>query len=157
DAEAEGDLQQAADLEESAERIDQRDLLRMRRLDVRGQELLKRDPAKSAAAFSEAIALAKQQDSTYRAILYFKRGEAWRNAKDPRADDDVAAAMKILRNEVRGALAKDPEAASEPLWTPYFIRFREQHNELIESRIAAQDFDGALVYAELSRAFEPMQ
>jgi CHAT domain-containing protein len=158
DVPAEDDLQLAADLAEAAAKIEQRDLLRMRRLDVEGQALLlKHQPSEAVTAFSEAIELAKHQDSTYRAILHFKRGEARRSAGDAHSDDDIAVAMKILRNEVRGALAKDPHTASEPLWTPYFLRFREQHHELIESRIAAQDFEGALVYAELARAFEPMQ
>jgi tetratricopeptide (TPR) repeat protein len=157
DDEAEDDLQKAADLAEAAANIEQRDLLRMRRLDVEGQALLKHYPAKAVTAFSDAIELAKHQDSTYRAILHFKRADARRNAGDPHADDDVVAAMQILRNEVRGELAKNPDTASEPLWTPYFLRFRERQHELIESRITAGDVDGALVYAELARAFEPMQ
>lgn len=156
-ADAEGDLEQAADLAEAVERPDYRDLFRMRVYEVRGQTLWKTHPAEAAAAFSEAIDLAKNQDSTYRAMLRFKRAAARRNAGDRQADDDIAAAMKILRDEVRSALAATPDAASQPLWDPYFSRFREMYDELVESRIDAGDVEGAFVAAELARAFEPMQ
>jgi len=157
DAEAAGDLQQAFDLAEAAEDPGIRDLLRMRVREVRGQALLKTRPAEAQAAFTEAIELAKKEDSTYRATLYFQRATARRNAGDRHADDDIVTAVAILRNEVRATLAKSPRAASEPLWTPYFSRFREKHDELIESRIEAGDVEGAFVQAELARAFEPMQ
>jgi CHAT domain-containing protein len=155
--EARDDLQQAADLAEAAQRTDRRDLMRMRRLEVEGQSLLKSDPTSAVRVFSEAIELAKSQDSTYRAVLHFERGAARRKAKDPRADEDDAAAIEILRNEVRNALTINPQAVTELLWTPYFSRFRDWQDELIESRILEGDIEGALVYDELARAFEPMQ
>jgi CHAT domain-containing protein len=154
---AEGDLEQAARLAEAVDEPKYRDLFRMRILDVRAQALLRTDPAKAVATFSEAIQLAAEQDSTYRATLYFKRAAARRNAGDRRADDDLTQAMDILRKEVRAALAKKPEAVSRPLWDPYFSRFQETYHELIESRVAVGDVEGAFVYTELARAFEPMQ
>ena len=157
DAEARDDLQQASDLAEAANYIERRNLMRMRRLEVEGQSLLKSDPARAATVFNEVIELAKGQDSTYLAILHFERGAARRKAKDPRADEDDATAIGILRNEVRGALTRNPPAATELLWTPYFSRFRDWQDELIESRILEGDIEGALVYDELARAFEPMQ
>jgi CHAT domain-containing protein/tetratricopeptide (TPR) repeat protein len=154
---AEGDLTQAAALAEAVEVPGYRDLFRMRILEVRAQALLKTDPAKAVATFSEAMQLAAEQDSTYQAMLHFKRAAARRSAGDPQADDDLAEAMNILRDEVRSALAANPEAVSKPLWDPYFSRFQEMYHDLIESRIAARDVEGAFFYAELARAFEPMQ
>lgn len=157
DAEAKGDLEQAADFAEAAEYHSDADLLRMRMLEVQGEMLLHRDPAQAASRFSEAIELAKNQNPTYRAILRFKRAEAWRKAGDAHADGETAAAASILREEVRNALANAPEAASEPLWDPYFLRFRDRQDRLIADRIENRDVEGALVYDELARAFEPMQ
>ncbi|HYC58052.1 MAG TPA: CHAT domain-containing protein [Thermoanaerobaculia bacterium] len=156
-AAAEGDLAQAADLAEAVENGEHRDLFRMRIREVRGQSLLKTSPAAAVAAFDEAIELAKAQDSTYRAMLHFKRATARRNAGDRRADADIAQAMQILRDEVRAALATNPKLASQPLWDPYFSRFREMHHELVENRVDANDTDGAFVHDELARSFEPMQ
>jgi CHAT domain-containing protein len=154
---AEGDLAEAADLAEAVEQPEYRDLFRMRIREVRGQTLLETHPAAAAAAFGEAIDLAKGQDSTYRAMLHFQRAAAWRNAGDGQADDDIATAMTILRDEVRSALLANPVVASQPLGDPYFSRFREMYQELIESRIDVNDTEGAFVAAELARAFEPMQ
>jgi CHAT domain-containing protein len=157
DDEATGDLQQAFELAEAAEDPRTRELLRMRVREVRGQTLLKTNPAAAQAAFSEAIELAKNEDSTYRATLHFQRATARRNAGDPHADADIDEAVALLRDEVRKALAKKPKEASEPLWTPYFSRFREKHDEIIESRIDAGDEEGSFVQDELALAFEPMQ
>jgi CHAT domain-containing protein len=154
---AEGDLAEAADLAEAVEDTASRDLLRMRILEVRAQLLLKDRPAAAVAVLSDVIGKAKAEHSTYRAILRFQRATARRAAHDPSAAEDIAAALRILRGEVRHALANDPKAASEPLWTPYFSRFRDRYDELIESRIAAGDTDDAFVHTELARAFEPMQ
>lgn len=157
DSDAEGDLKQASELAEAVDQRQYRDLFRMRIQDVRGQTRLKSAPVEAVAAFNEAIELAMEQDSTYRAMLHFKRAAARRNTGDRQADDDLATAMTILRDEVRRALTSSPEAASTPLWDPYFSRFRQMHHELIESRIDAGEIDKAFVYSEHARAFEPMQ
>lgn len=154
---AERDLNDAVDFADAVDEPRYREPLRMRLRDVKGQRLMKTSPAAAAQAFTEAIELAEEHNPTYRAMLHFKRASAWRNAGDARADDDMVKAMKILRDEVRGALINDPAAASQPLWDPYFSRFRDMHHELIESRIDAGDVEGAFVHAELARAFEPMQ
>ena len=96
DAEAGGDLQQAFDLAEAAQNQEVRELLRMRVREVRGQALLKARPAEAQAAFTEAIELAKKEDSTYRATLYFQRATARRNTGDRHADDDIVKAAAIL-------------------------------------------------------------
>lgn len=152
-----GDLEQAARLAEAVDRPESRDLFRMRILDVQAQAQSKTDPVRAVATFSEAIQLAEEQDSTYRAMLRFKRAAARRSAGDPHADEDITAAMTILSSEVRTALVRNPEAASRPLWDPYFLRFQEMYRDLIESRAALDDAEGSFFYAEMARAFEPMQ
>lgn len=156
-SEAEGDLGNALALAEAINDPISRDLVRIRLRDVQAQTLLKNHPSEAAARFTEAIALAKSENSTYRAMLHFQRADARRSARDPNADEDIAAALKILREEVRGALVKNPGNASEPLWTPYFSRFRDRQDKLIENRIEKDDIEGAFVQSELARAFEPMQ
>src|SRR6202008_4863833 len=47
--------------------------------------------------------------------------------------------------------------AYEGLWTPYFSRFPRMHHDMIEGRITENDTDGAFVYSEQARGFEPMQ
>ncbi|HJQ36682.1 MAG TPA: CHAT domain-containing protein [Thermoanaerobaculia bacterium] len=151
-AEARGDLAEAAELAEATEGRD-RNLFRMRILEVQAQTA---PPGEAVTRFTEAIKLAKRENSTYRALLHFQRAVARGKNGDPRADDDIATAMNILRDEVRSALAANPTAVSRPLWEPYFSRFREEYRKLIESRIRT-DAKGAFVYDELARAFEPMQ
>jgi CHAT domain-containing protein len=130
----------------------------MRINDVGGQGLLKSQPAQAAALFGEAIEIATLEDSTYLAVLHFQRAAARQKAGDRRgADEDIAKALQILHDEVWSALARNPRDASVPLWTPYFSRFRSWYDQLIASRIDANDVEGALVHAEVARAFEPMQ
>lgn len=158
-ADAEHDLTQAADLAEVVERADVRNELRMRIHDVRGQLALHNGAPQAAALFSEAIDLAGEQDSTYRAVLHFERATARHSVGDARAADDLAAALTILRDEVRGAIERDPRNASVPLWDPYFTRFREQHDALIRQRLEARpaNIEAAFLQSEFMRAFEPMQ
>lgn len=156
-AEAEADLVQGTELAESIDRADVRDPLRMRLRDVRGQLALGNNDPNAVALFSEAIDLASQEDSTYRAVLHFERAAARHSAGDARADDDTTAALTILRDEVRGALERNPQTESVPLWEPYFKRFRARHDELIEHRLAAGDIENAFLQSEFARAFEPMQ
>jgi CHAT domain-containing protein len=156
DAAAQKDLERAAALAEDAESATNRDLLRMRVQDVRGQALLAKNPAGAVAAFDQAIGLAKGHDSTYRAILHFQRATARRNAGDARAGEDMATALEILRGEARRVLATRSRGEFEPLWDPYFSRFQARHHELIESRLNAGGLEEAFVEAERVRAFEPL-
>ncbi len=153
-AAATADLDKAAELADAVENDRDRNLFRMRIREVEAQTA---PPAKGVILFTEALELAKDLDSTYRAMLHFKRAAVQRNLDNAKADADIAAAMQLLRNEVRNSLAANPEAVSQLLWEPYFSRFQDKYAELIESRITAGDAEGAFVYDELARAFEPMQ
>jgi CHAT domain-containing protein len=157
DEAAREDLEQAVRL---AEAIDKKELhaqLRMRVQEVSGQALLDDNPAEAIRRFDEAIPLATGESSTYRAVLYFKRAAARRKARDPRADDDMAIALEILRREAVSLLDQHTRGTFEDLWTPYFSRFQSMYHDMIESRIAEKDIQGAFLYAEQARAFEPMQ
>ena len=157
DADAEADLEQASDLADAIDDRDLRTLLNMRLREVRGQSFLKSRPVEAVAEFTEAIAIATDQSSTYRAVLYFKRAAARQKAGDARADEDTDAALKILREEATLLLDHRKRGEYENLWSPYFSRFQAMEHEMIESRIAEGDVEGAFLYAEQARAFEPMQ
>jgi CHAT domain-containing protein len=156
DSDAQADLQQASDLAEAVDEPEMRSLLEMRIKEVIGQASLKTNPGAAVTAFSEAIALAAGEDSTYRAILLYKRAAARREAKDPNADDDIGIALKILREEAGNLLDQRKRGAYESLWTPYFSRFQAMHRDMVEGRISDKDQEGAFVYAEQARGFEPM-
>lgn len=157
DANAEASLKKASELADAAEDTELRAQLQMRVEEVRGQALLETDPAKAVAAFTRAIELREQQDSTYRAVLYFKRSEARRNDGDPRAHEDIATALGILRQEAKRLLETTKRGEYEDLWTSYFSRFQEMHHRMVQSRIDAGDAREAFVQAELARALEPLQ
>jgi CHAT domain-containing protein/tetratricopeptide (TPR) repeat protein len=154
-AEAIRDLGEAADLAESVADPETRALLKMRIHEIDAQLLVKTDPPTAVARLTAAIALAPAQDSSHRVILRYKRFLAHRAAGDPRAEEDLLAALQILRTEANGLLNARKRGQFENLWTPYFARFEEMQRDLIVSRIKANDVDGAFVYAEQTRAFEP--
>jgi CHAT domain-containing protein len=156
DDEAENDLEEASRLAEAINKPELRDLLKMRVSEVRGQALLKRQPAQAVARFTEAIELAAHQDSSYRAVLYFKRAAARRNAGMANADDDIAQAFRILHEEATHLLDNSRRGAYESLWSPYFSRFQDMYQDMIVRRIEDGDKEGAFLYAEQARAFEPM-
>ena len=153
---AEADLKEAEELAEAAELRDLGPLLRLRAHEVRGDMLLATNPREADASFTEAIKLAAEQDSTYRAVLYFKRAAARRGASQPHADDDVAVALKILRDEAKLLLDMRKPGDYEELWTQYFSRFQTMQHAVIEDLIARNEIERAFVLAEQGRAFEPM-
>jgi CHAT domain-containing protein len=157
DVDAQTDLEQASDLAEAIDDDELRELLNMRIKEVRGHASLKANPKQAIAEYNEAIKLATAQDSTYRAVLHYKRAIARRAASDPAAQEDIEAALKILNQEAAGLTNRRKRGAYEALWTPYFSRFQGMHRDMIQGRIAANDERGAFVYAEQARGFEPMQ
>ncbi|MDP9190200.1 MAG: CHAT domain-containing protein [Acidobacteriota bacterium] len=157
DAHARADLEQASDLVEAIDKPEIRAQLKMRIKEVTAQASLKSDPKKAVSEFSEAIALAKAEGSTYRAGLHYKRAIARSSVNDPTAVEDFDQALKILREEAVNLIDRRKRGAYEALWTPYFSRFQAMHRDMIEERIAGNDIRGAFVYAEQVRGFEPMQ
>lgn len=158
DRDARADLEQASSLADAVEEPRMRDLLKMRVAEVQGQEVIERNPREAAARFTEAISLAEQQqNSTYRAVLYYKRGMARQRAGDPRGSEDIDRALQILRDEGKQLRDKTERGRYESLWKPYFSRFQSTYHQMIENRLREDDAEGAFVYAEQARAFEPMQ
>jgi CHAT domain-containing protein len=146
------DLEEASQLADAVDQADLRNLLQMRIHEVRGQAL------GSPEELTKAIALARNEDSTYRAVLHIKRASAWRTAGHPdREQEDLDTALTIVRDEAKGLVDTTTRGDHEDLWTNYFLRFEEIHQQMVESRIAGGDHEGAFVYAELARALEPMQ
>lgn len=154
--EAVRDLEEAADLAESIAEVSERELLKMRIHEIEGQMLLDTNPKAAVDKFTAAIALAPAQDSSHRAVLRYKRAIARRAAGDPEAEEDILAALRILRTEAEALLKSSERGKFEDLWTDYFARFDAMQRDLIVSRINANDMDGAFVHAEQARAFEPM-
>lgn len=152
---AQVDLKEASELAEAA-RPNLVPLLRMRLAEVSGQHALLRGQTRQAVSnFTEAINVAGSQDSTYRAVLHYKRAMAQPNT--PAAEKDLAAALAFLRTEGTRLREHARRGAYESLWSAYFSRFQEMHHQLIDSRLARNDPAGAFVHAERARAFEPMQ
>lgn len=155
DAVAEADLALATELARAAD-SDYLPLLNMRLAEVRGQQAMAAGRFSEAAGrFTEAIALAQNQYSTYRANLYYKRALARQG--DPKSDEDLALALKILQNEATRLRDSAARGDYEDLWKPYFSRFQAMHHQLIESKLAQNDAGGAFVHLEQSRGFEPIQ
>ena len=150
-ADAERDLTDAADLAKGS--LEQ-GALEMRLNEVRGQAFLNDNPRAAVRAFDQAITAAETADSTYRAVLLFKRATARREAGEPDADEDVVAALNVLREEAKGLIDSAERGQYEQLWDPYFSRFQEMHRQIIKRRVA--DPEAAFVLAEQARAFEPM-
>ena len=154
---AEADLKQGSELAEAADVRELLPLLRMRLREVRGDVHLAGNPAGAVQAYGEAIGLAAEQDSTYRAVLHFKRAEARRRTGDRRAEEDVTTAFAILRDEARQLLDRRKRGAYEELWTAYFSRFETIRREAIERSISGgAPTEEAFVQDEQARAFEPM-
>jgi CHAT domain-containing protein/tetratricopeptide (TPR) repeat protein len=150
------DLNTAADLAESVANTNQRALLKMRIDEIAAQLLVGRSPRDAVAKLTDAIALAPAQDSSHRVILRYKRAIARRAADDPAAEEDLREAFRILQTEALGLLESRHRGQFEELWTKYFARFEAMQRDLIVSRIGVNDVNGAFVYAEQTRAFEPM-
>jgi CHAT domain-containing protein len=157
DVHAARDLTEASVLARAMANESERLLMQMRLNEGHGMVLLKRTPRESIGFFTDAIALAEKQDSSYRAALHVKRSFARRSAGDPRAIDDTVKALSILRGEAKGLVDAAERGRYEELWNAYFSRFDEVRRQLILDLILKDDLEGAFILAEQARAFEPMQ
>ncbi|HEX6085324.1 MAG TPA: hypothetical protein VF266_12415, partial [Thermoanaerobaculia bacterium] len=153
---AQVDLRRARELTESLSDAELREPLQMRLLEAEGDALLMIDAAKAAQKFGQTITRAEEQHSTYRAVLHFKLAEARRRNGDPRADDDLKTAFKILRNEARQLLDETKRGEYENLWSLYFARFQDMHRQSVRRMIEAGKTDEAFIQDEQARAFEPL-
>lgn len=155
DALAEGDLVEAT---ESAKAADSAylPLLNMRLSEVRGHQAFAKGRLPEAVQhFTEAIERAPNEYASYRAHLYYKRGLARGTA--PESNDDLATALALLRDEAIQLRNMTTRGHYEALWKPYFSRFQSLHHEMIERHVRQKDVQGAFLYAEQARGFEPLQ
>ena len=126
--------------------------------EVQGQLLLRTDPTRAVAAFSEAFALAAESEyRTFRAALLAQRAEAQRRAgRQAEAESDLRSALDELRAEEADILARRRRGEGEDIWSSYFSRFGETYHRLIQQLVEAGRHEEAFRYSERARAFEPL-
>jgi len=125
--------------------------------EVRGQSLLRINPAKAADAFSEALRLSSTERKTNRALLLAQRAEAQRRAgKNADAEKDLRGALDELRVEELDILEHRRRGSGEEIWSSYFSRFPETYQNLIRQLLNEGRREEAFNYAERQRAFEPL-
>jgi len=123
---------------------------------VRGDALLRTDPAQAIEAFTRALEGTRQGElHAYSAWLYAQRAEARRRMKgDP--EPDLLAALQELRVEESANLATRKRGEGEELWSAYFSRFHEPYQRLIRHYIDKGRLADAFRIAERARAYEPL-
>jgi CHAT domain-containing protein len=126
-------------------------------LTARAEFAVRMDPAHAPAKFTEAIAAAKNDQRSQRAILFMKRSAARRRIGESHlADADAREAMALLTSEQTNVLDSRKRGELEELWSPYFTRFRDFYDNEIARAVDGGRIDEALSLAEQSRAFEPL-
>jgi CHAT domain-containing protein len=136
---------------------DVRDTMLARREEVRGETLSRINPLRAVAAYTAALQLAGNEFLTYRAVLLARRADAQRRAgRNDAADDDLRAAVAQLDAEQSRALHSRKRGQDEAIWSAYFSRFRETYQLLIRQLLDEDKSDLAFLYAEQSRAREPL-
>jgi CHAT domain-containing protein len=142
----------AKDMDPNAKQI-----LQERIEEVRGQSLLRINPASAARAFSEALRLSSVERKTNRALLLAQRAEAQRLAgNDSGAEQDLRAALDALHAEELDILQQRKRGSGEEIWSAYFSRFPATYQTLIQQLLNKNRQDVAFNYAERQRAFEPL-
>lgn len=154
---AERDLDEAARLTE--EKTDPNPNLRRelqaRADETRGKALVHTDPLRAAAAFSSAFELRRENYPTLKAAILVERAGAWRAAgRSVDAENDLKAAIELLRGEETEVLEHRQRGSGEDLWRDYFSRFQETYRLLIGQLIHEGRSAEALTYAEQARARE---
>ncbi|MBV8515978.1 MAG: CHAT domain-containing protein [Acidobacteria bacterium] len=126
--------------------------------EVEAQAYAPRDPRRAVAAFTSAIDLSRGLEySAFRASLYAQRAAAERRAGLERESEaDLRAALDLLHQEEARVLEKRVRGGEDILWSDYFSRFEDAYHVLIRELIETNRQAEAFVYADRSRAFEPL-
>jgi CHAT domain-containing protein len=128
----------------------------MRQNEMEGQISMGINAARAAAAFSGALAQAKDFH-TYRASLYVQRAEAYRRAgRTTDADADLERAIIEINEEEQSILDQRQRGANEELWPGYFARFQDAYRGLVRSLLEAGDLERAFHYTERARGYETL-
>ena len=135
-----------------------RRVLQVRLAQVRGETALRSDPGQAVAALTQAIeSAAGTEFTTYRAMLFAERAEAFRRLGQPaRAKDDRREALKQLHAEEEAMLRARTPGKSDDLWNSYFSRFEDTYDLLIRQLLDERSTADAFRYAERARAYEPL-
>lgn len=156
---AEADLAEAIRLSAEDTRSDANILraLKASANEVRGQSLLRTNPAQAVQAFTLAINGTPQTFRTVRASLLAQRAEAQsRVAPGPAFENDLRRALDVLREEEMSILATRKPGADDDYWNFYFGRFQDTYRVLIRQLIDSNRPMQAFVFAERARAVEPL-
>ena len=126
--------------------------------EVRAIALLPRDAEGAVRAFTAAIELAGQDEySTFRANLFAQRAGALRElGRRADAEQDLRAALRLVREEEIVILEKRSLGSAEEIWTSYFSRFDDTVQVLIRHLVDDSRPEEAFAAAEEARAYEPM-
>jgi CHAT domain-containing protein len=126
--------------------------------EVEAQAYAPRDPRRAAAAFTTALDLTRGLEySSFRASLFARRAEAEGRAGLTRESEaDLRNAIESLQQEESRVLEKRDREPDAILWRDYFSRFQDTYRVLIRQLIATNRHDEAFIYADRSRAFEPL-
>jgi CHAT domain-containing protein len=124
---------------------------------VQGEMLLDSNPAAAASAFTRTLELAKEENHSFRATAFIRRAEALRRSKHPaEAGQDLRLALREVRIEEAKILSSREPGRDDPFWYSYFDRFEETYRALIGQLVDEGKIDEAFLYAENSRAYEPL-
>lgn len=126
--------------------------------EVQARALLAVDPARAAAVFRNTLGYVKPDERwTFRASLLSQEARALRLAgRQGEAEAALRQAIAELRKEERRMLGGRQSGEAEAVWSAYFARFRETHNDLIRQLADTGREDEAFAEAERSRAIEPL-
>lgn len=126
--------------------------------EVQGQLLSQSNPDRAVAAFDEALQLAAGSEyRTFGAALLAQRAEAQRRAgRRAEAERDLRDALAELRKEEEQILEERRRGQHEDIWGRYFSRFQDAYHSLIRQLVDEGRHEEAFLYAERSRAFEPL-
>lgn len=129
--------------------------LEFRLAEIRGRNLLRRDPKAAAAEFTQALdTLRRGEYPTLRAQLLVQRAEASQGYDPVAAERDLIEAITVLREEEISNLSQRRSGEREELWSAYFSRPAEAYDRLIALLMDGKRAAEAFQYAERSRAFE---
>lgn len=132
-------------------------MLRAHAEETRGRVYLKRAPHTAVDAFTSALGYAARDEFlTFRARLFAQLAEAKSHAGYAPADvkRDLTESVKVLEQEEQYVLERRQRGENEILWTPYFSRFEDTYQRLIQVSIDTGDDAGAFEIAERRRAVE---
>lgn len=154
--EAQKDLDEAIRLASKEDDVSARQALEARLEEVNGQGLLHVDPANAGAAFARASNLSGDEYESFRISLLIEHADAMRRiGRNENAEGDLREAIGRLRKEESKNL-EHRASGPDSIWKSYFERFQKAYDQLIRQLVTEGYTAEAFGYAELARAYEPL-